>query len=491
MLGDRYRIVGRPLGKGCTGTVYKVEDETGETYAIKRINSAIHEDKRLIDHLIMAYVDASALRHPNIVAYQEVFEVDGVWYIRMEYNEGINLRQLLRREKKIPTDLASSICRDLTRALEHLHTHNVEHCNIKPENILLANNGTVKLTDFGINPLEYTAVSRSSALTNTFRYMPIERLTGQISSDLNPANDLYALGVVYYELLTGKDPYGLSKQADLYEVINIKKSREAHLSQADINPELRNLVAKLLHRDPTQRLVHARQVGQILSKHAVSHVHQRSAFHQWIDKDNAEINSSRRLSLPQRKRDSFWEEGPPIEPPTSSPKAMPTPNPPLYPVVIAFAGTIVFLLIMWLLGLKHHYSKSNPDFHTTTQTQTIAHNVSPSPRSNLYQMRTSGDQKIIDAANKTTPALKSDNLQDKLLSSPKQTTHKQRQYRSHQKSLRQIKRRQKRVKRPRRQIKRRQKRVKRPRRQIKRRQNTKRQHRQIKRRQKQGRHRRK
>ncbi|TNE44039.1 MAG: serine/threonine protein kinase [Deltaproteobacteria bacterium] len=348
-IADRFTVLGRPLGKGGMGTVYKVEDDGGSIYAVKRLSPALHDEKRFVTRFEREYEAASGLRHPNIIAYQELFHAEGILHIRMEYNDGVNVRQLLKKQKTLSIETATSIGRDLARALEHLHAHKVVHRDIKPENILLGRKGTVKLTDFGISRLEYSTVTRTGTLLGTPRYMSPEQLAGRKGEDISPASDLYALGIVLYEMLTGKDPYRLRKKAELLEVINVKQTREPKPLPGDIDPELSDLIMGLLQHDPAKRPESAREVGQVLGRWAVSRRQQRSVFQDLLAPAEGGTTASRKLTVSKRKRDSFWEQG---QEPTSATHAtqLELPPAPRYPLFPAFVATLAFFALLWGVG---------------------------------------------------------------------------------------------------------------------------------------------
>lgn len=368
-IDDRFTVMGRPLGRGGMGTVYKACDDHGVHYAIKRLHPALQEEKRFVTRFEREYEAASALRHPNIIAYQELFSSEGLLHIVMEFNDGINLRQLLKQEKQLPVALAASIARDLARALEHLHAHRVVHRDIKPENILLGRNGSVKLTDFGISRFEYSTITRTGTLLGTPRYMSPEQLAGRKGEDIGPSSDLYALGIVLYEMLTGKDPYRIQKKAEILEVINVKQTREAKPLPAEFDRGLQTLVMGLLEHDPSQRPQSAREVGQILGKWAAPRNVQQREFQDWL----THAGGARLTGTSTRKRDSFWQ----TEKTSLDPDHVPQPVSPasssqvsLLPV---FLLTLGFLLVLWGLGLwqsRPNLVKSDPHSPGTQQQST-------------------------------------------------------------------------------------------------------------------------
>lgn len=347
-IDDRFTVVGRPLGKGGMGTVYKVQDDHGVTFAIKRLHPALQDEKRFVTRFEREYEAASTLRHPNIIAYQELFSTEGILHIRMEYNDGINLRQLLKQEKQLPLDMATSIGRDLARALEHLHAHRVVHRDIKPENILLDRHGSVKLTDFGISRFEYSTITRTGTLLGTPRYMSPEQLAGRKGEDISPASDLYALGMVLYEMLTGKDPYRIQKKAEILEVINIKQTKEAKPLPTEFDESLQQLVASLLQHDPSQRPESAREVGLVLGQWAASRNQQKRTFQEWF----SQANGTKLTTTATRKRDSFWDTDKTSVDPEHQPERVEyIPAESKFSMLPIFLLTVGFLLALWGIGL--------------------------------------------------------------------------------------------------------------------------------------------
>lgn len=347
IIDERFQIIGRPLGKGGMGTVYRIQDEDGVLFALKRLDPALREEKRFEKRFLLEYEATASLKHPNITAYHELFEANGALHIRMELVEGINLRQLLKREKRLPVPLAFGIGRALARALEHLHAHRVVHRDIKPENILLGRDGSIKLTDFGISRLEYAGITRTGTILGTPRYMSPEQLAGKKGEEIGPESDLYSLGVVMYEMLLGKDPYRLRQKAEVLEVINTKHNTEPKPLPKDFDEGVRETIAMLLCRDPGERPANAKKLGQLFGKWAAPRKELRHA----MSERAVELGTHHpapKLAMPKRKRESFWQEAPVSEPP--QPVSQPPHETRGTELLPAFLATIFFLVCLWGLG---------------------------------------------------------------------------------------------------------------------------------------------
>ncbi|MCB9643594.1 MAG: serine/threonine protein kinase [Myxococcales bacterium] len=350
VIDQRFQIVGRPLGKGGMGTVYRVMDANGAEFAIKRLDPALREEKRFEKRFRLEYEAAADLKHPNITGYLDLFEAHGALHILMELVEGVNLRQLMKDQKVFPVGIAVGIGRALARALEHLHAHRVVHRDLKPENILLGLDGTIKLTDFGISRVEYAGITRTGTLLGTPRYMSPEQLAGKKGEEIGPESDIYSLGILMYELLTGKDPYRLRKKAEILEVINIRHNLTPRPLPNEIDEDLRKLIMMMLERDAQKRPSDARWIGQELGRWAESRKELKLSLCQYLERYGGAKGPARPMLAPKRKEDPLFrsedatevqgEELQHFEEPTGGRELLP-----------AFLLALSCLLILWGFGL--------------------------------------------------------------------------------------------------------------------------------------------
>jgi serine/threonine-protein kinase len=209
MLGqivDKFRIE-TVLGEGGMGIVYRAWDTVLERpVALKMIHhqyapSEIPFRRFLAEAKILAKLD-----HPNIVPVHDLFEHEGNWFIVMQYIEGMTLAKIIEREGPMPYQRFAFICKQILSALSYAHRAGVTHRDIKPSNVILARDGTVKVTDFGLAKSEYhPALTVPSSTAGTLYYMSPEQVKDLATVDHR--SDLYALGMTMYEMLTGRTPF--------------------------------------------------------------------------------------------------------------------------------------------------------------------------------------------------------------------------------------------------------------------------------------------
>ena len=250
----RYRIVGI-LGRGAMGVVYLGYDEAiDRQVAIKTIHRRLLDDdggQEWLERFRREVRAAGRCLHPNIVTVFEYGEVDGSPYIVMEYVQGRELRDYLKDRQPLPLDSAIAIIVQVLNALGHAHAHGVVHRDIKPANIIVLADGQVKVTDFGIARLDTGSdLTQVGMMIGSPSYMAPEQFGDQ---QVDCRADVYATGVVLFELLTGSRPFtGRNASELMYQVIN-----EPHLRITQLNPALpADLEAVLdwaLAKSPDQR----------------------------------------------------------------------------------------------------------------------------------------------------------------------------------------------------------------------------------------------
>ncbi|MHC4937530.1 MAG: serine/threonine-protein kinase [Planctomycetota bacterium] len=206
---DGYRIE-ELLGRGGMGTVYKATQlSLGRPIALKILGDDLATDEQFLARFHREADALSRLSHPNIVTVLERGEVDGKPYLAMEYIDGPSLRQVMR-EGKMPPAEALKITSSVLAALQHAHDKGIVHRDIKPENVLLARGDVVKVADFGLSRLvdgpDMTRLTRTNLVLGTYEYMAPEQR--EHSREADHRADLYATGVIFYEMLTGELPIG-------------------------------------------------------------------------------------------------------------------------------------------------------------------------------------------------------------------------------------------------------------------------------------------
>lgn len=262
MLG-RYQIV-RELSEGAMGTVFEAVDPLIErTVAIKTIKLDFSKDE-LADfeqRFLREAKSAGRLNHPNIVTIYDVGEANDVAYLAMEYLEGETLREVLDSGVALSVGKAAWIAGQIAEALCYAEEHGVVHRDVKPANIIITRRGQVKLTDFGIAVLPMGSRTQSGMVMGSPKYMSPEQAMGYT---VDSRSDIFSLGVVLFEMLTGKPPFdGDNLNAILYRVMN-----EEPADCRSLNPRIpqgvANIVAKMLEKKPERRYENARSLARDL-----------------------------------------------------------------------------------------------------------------------------------------------------------------------------------------------------------------------------------
>jgi tetratricopeptide (TPR) repeat protein/predicted Ser/Thr protein kinase len=258
LLANRYEITAL-LGEGGMGAVYKALDrEVNRTVALKVIRPDLATNSSIIDRFKQELVLSHQVTHRNVVRIYDLGEADGVKFITMEYIEGTDLRSIIQERKAFPPGEAVEIMLQICRALEAAHAVGVIHRDLKPQNIMRDNQGRVVVMDFGLARLiESNGMTQTGALVGTMEYMSPEQALG---STLDHRSDLFTLGLIFYELLTGKMPF--SAESALASLIKRTQQRAAAVSDHNKNipAVLANIVSKCMERDPKQRYQNASEL---------------------------------------------------------------------------------------------------------------------------------------------------------------------------------------------------------------------------------------
>ncbi len=249
----RYQIVNE-LGRGAMGVVYRAFDPMiGRTVAIKTMLTqglAPSEFAEFRDRFQREAQAAGILNHPNIVTVYDFGESQGFLYLAMEFLEGKSLHEILRERKALPAGEAVPIFEQVAGALGHAHAHKVIHRDVKPANIMLLKDGTVKVTDFGIAKISTTSMTQTGQVFGTPNYMSPEQVRGM---QLDGRSDIFALGVVLYESLVGVKPFpGDDITTVLYKLVHEEPVPPLQL-RPELDPGLGRVIQKALAKNPDQR----------------------------------------------------------------------------------------------------------------------------------------------------------------------------------------------------------------------------------------------
>jgi eukaryotic-like serine/threonine-protein kinase len=250
LFDGRYRIV-RKLGAGGMADVYLAEDqELGRRVAIKILNGRHANDQQFIERFRREAKNAAALNHPNIVSIYDRGEAEETYYIAMEYLDGRTLKELVVGHGPAPVNVAIEYARQILSALRFAHRHGIVHRDIKPHNVLVDREGRVKVTDFGIARAGTSQMTETGSIVGTAQYLSPEQARG---GEVDQRSDLYSLGVVLYELLTGRTPFDGDTPVEIAMKHLSNVPQQPSALRKDIPPELDMVVMRALAKDPEDR----------------------------------------------------------------------------------------------------------------------------------------------------------------------------------------------------------------------------------------------
>jgi len=241
-LGERYHIV-KQLGEGGMGEVYLARDrELDRDVALKVIRLDLASHPAILERFKREIQLSSNVTHKNILRVYDLGEADGVKFLTMQYVHGEDLAALMRREGRLPLPRVVEIFHQICEGLQAAHEQGVIHRDLKPQNVLIDDRGRVAIADFGLaKSLDYASLTEAGKVIGTPHYMSPEQVKGV---DLDPRSDIYSLGIMLYEMLTGTVPFTGSSA---YEVM-IQRTQRSPRPASDHNPQIPKYLLDILNR---------------------------------------------------------------------------------------------------------------------------------------------------------------------------------------------------------------------------------------------------
>ena len=250
-INDRYEII-KSIGEGGMANVYLAYDTIlDRRVAIKVLRGDLSNDEKFVRRFQREALSASSLSHPNIVEMYDVGEDNGIYYIVMEYIEGVTLKQLIKKRGALTLSEAIDIMLQITDGISQAHDSYIIHRDLKPQNIMSKEDGTIKITDFGIAmALNSTQLTQTNSVMGSVHYLPPEQASGKGSTI---RSDIYSMGILFYEILTGSLPF---KGENAVEIA-LKQMRDEIPSVRKKNPAIpqsvENVIIKATAKNPKNR----------------------------------------------------------------------------------------------------------------------------------------------------------------------------------------------------------------------------------------------
>jgi serine/threonine-protein kinase len=293
-------LIERELGSGAMGAVYLGKYvKNGAKVAVKVMAPGLVSNASALARFEREANILKQLSHPNIVRLYGVGKFQGTHYYAMEFIQGESLDKLMARRDRMSWEELVGLGTQLCDALQHAHDHGIIHRDLKPANLMMLPDGTLKLTDFGIaKDVDVTQLTAANSTLGTAAYMSPEQCRGE--RDLTPKSDLYSLGIVFYELLTGQKPFQAENAMDMFLLHVNEPPRRVSRAIPDIPVWLDTLIVQLMEKKPDQRPMNAKKVAEVLAT-----IQEKIETHASAA---VERSKARRGDMPKDKRDLSEED---------------------------------------------------------------------------------------------------------------------------------------------------------------------------------------
>jgi serine/threonine protein kinase len=260
MIADRYRVVAI-AGRGGMGEVYRAEDlKLGQLVAIKFLPESLSQDAATLSRFHSEVRIARQVSHPNVCRVFDIGDADGTPFLSMEYVDGEDLASVVRRIGRLSPDKATEIARQICAGLAAAHERGVIHRDLKPANVMLDGAGKIRITDFGLAGIA-ASIQGTDIRAGTPAYMAPEQLAGK---EVTAKSDIYSLGLILYEILTGKRAFEAATLPDLVKLREHGTLTSASSIVKDLDPLIERVMLRCLDKDPAQRPASALQVAAAL-----------------------------------------------------------------------------------------------------------------------------------------------------------------------------------------------------------------------------------
>lgn len=291
-INDRYKII-KTIGEGGMANVYLAEDEIlNRQVAVKVLRGDLAEDEKFVRRFQREAISASSLNHPNIVEVYDVGEDNGDYFIVMEYINGKTLKNLIKKRGSLSLSEVIDIMLQLTSGISCAHKSLIIHRDIKPQNVMILEDGKVKITDFGIaTALNSVEMTQTNSVMGSVHYLPPEQASGKATT---VKSDIYSLGILMYELLVGTIPF---KGENAVEIA-MKQLKEELPSVVKKNPEIpqsvENILMKACAKNPNNRYDSVEDMYNDI-KVCLNEEHQKDAPHKYKFQEH-EIEKTKRIN---------------------------------------------------------------------------------------------------------------------------------------------------------------------------------------------------
>ena len=369
-ISDRYQII-KSIGEGGMANVYLAYDTIlDRNVAVKVLRGDLANDEKFVRRFQREALSASSLSNPNIVEVYDVGEDNGEYYIVMEYVEGKHLKALLKKRGKLTVPEVIDITLQITNGLSVAHDSYIIHRDIKPQNILILENGMIKITDFGIAvAMNATQLTQTNSVMGSVHYLPPEQASGKGAT---LQSDIYSIGILMYELLTGKLPF----RGDNAVEIALKHLKEPMPSIRDEIPDIHqsveNIILKATAKNPKNRYSDAREMHEDLKTCLdESRANELKITFKYPENDYDDTKLLKTVKPEKKKEVSKEKSGEEVV--AKKTKANDSQNKLLITLASVFVGLVVIITTIFVLIPKITSSKQAavPDVTNYTVTEAI------------------------------------------------------------------------------------------------------------------------